>query len=226
VAAIDDVLVQLRKFGVLLMQDARMPSVASIVAREVVRGSWWGHARSHEIFSALEALDDRDDVTFVKLIDGKVTLVDKTYFADIGTIGAARDAWQIDKLSAASRKLLARVDADPKQCVVATPAEAKIAKDLEARWLVHTHQVHTDSGAHALELRTWKRFLDDNNTRFRKGAKAIDGARKVLHACVAYIAGDHGVARVALPWGTLDVESGVLTSSSRSQPTKRSTRSK
>lgn len=33
------------------------------------------HARSHDIFAALQSLDGRDDVVFTRLVDGKQTLV-------------------------------------------------------------------------------------------------------------------------------------------------------
>jgi hypothetical protein len=51
------------------------PSVVEAVAGEPIRGSWWGHAKSSEIFHALGALDDSPDVLCFKLIDGKNTYV-------------------------------------------------------------------------------------------------------------------------------------------------------
>ncbi len=52
-----------------------VPSVAEAVAGEPIKGSWWSHPRGHEIFAALEAIDDSPDVKCFKLVGGKVTLV-------------------------------------------------------------------------------------------------------------------------------------------------------
>jgi hypothetical protein len=65
-----------RDHGVVLAS-ARgpVPSLAEAVAGEPIRGSWWAHPRSHEIFAALASLDDDADVACCKLVDGKVTFV-------------------------------------------------------------------------------------------------------------------------------------------------------
>jgi len=67
---------QLRRRGVLL-QSARgtVPNVAELVAGERIRGSWWSHPRSHEIFDAINRLRSSSAVVATRLIDGKVTLI-------------------------------------------------------------------------------------------------------------------------------------------------------
>jgi hypothetical protein len=61
----------------MLLQSARgpLPNVAELVAGEPIRGSWWGHPRSHAIFEALNALAESPDVVRTRLVKGKVTLV-------------------------------------------------------------------------------------------------------------------------------------------------------
>jgi hypothetical protein len=54
---------------------AVVPSLAAAIAGEPIRGSWWAHPKSHDIFRALSALDDDPEVVFTKLVDGKLTLV-------------------------------------------------------------------------------------------------------------------------------------------------------
>ncbi len=65
-----------KRHGIVL-QAARgpVPSLAEAIAGGRIRGSWWGHPKSHEIFAAGEAICDSDDVLVCKLIDGKVTYV-------------------------------------------------------------------------------------------------------------------------------------------------------
>ena len=66
----------IRKHGVVL-ESARgpVPSLAEVVAGEPVRGSWWSHPKSHEIFAMTRAVRDSDDVLVCRLINGKITLV-------------------------------------------------------------------------------------------------------------------------------------------------------
>jgi len=58
-----------------------VPSVAEAVAGEPIRGSWWAHARGHDIFRALTAIDDSPDVLCFKLVAGKVTFVHRRLWA-------------------------------------------------------------------------------------------------------------------------------------------------
>ena len=64
------------RHGVVL-QAARgpVPSLAEAIAGERVRGSWWGHAKSREIFRAGRAVYESPDVLVCKLINDKVTYV-------------------------------------------------------------------------------------------------------------------------------------------------------
>ena len=66
----------LREHGMLLAS-ARgpIPNVAELVVGEPIRGSWWAHRRSHEIFAVLNELTDSPDVVRLRLIRGKITLV-------------------------------------------------------------------------------------------------------------------------------------------------------
>ena len=66
----------IRKHGVVL-ESARgpVPSLAQVIAGEPVRGSWWSHPKSREIFAVTRAVRDSDDVLVCRLIDGKITFV-------------------------------------------------------------------------------------------------------------------------------------------------------
>jgi hypothetical protein len=66
----------LREHGMLLASaKGPIPNVAELVAREPIRGSWWAHPRSHEIFAVLNGLADSPEVVRLRLIRGKITLV-------------------------------------------------------------------------------------------------------------------------------------------------------
>ena len=66
----------LRDHGMLL-QSARGPihNGAELVAGERIKGSWWAHPKSHDIFAALGVFDASPDVVRMRLVNGKVTLV-------------------------------------------------------------------------------------------------------------------------------------------------------
>jgi hypothetical protein len=64
------------KHGVVL-QAARgsVRSLAEAVAGERIRGSWWGHPKGRDIYSAAEAVCESPDVLVCKLVEGKITYV-------------------------------------------------------------------------------------------------------------------------------------------------------
>lgn len=65
-----------RRHGIVL-QAARgpVPSLAEAVVAGPIRGSWWAHPKSHDIFRAARVVCESPDVLVCKLIDGKVTYV-------------------------------------------------------------------------------------------------------------------------------------------------------
>ena len=66
----------IKRHGVVL-QAARgpVPSLAETIAGGPIRGSWWGHPKSHEIFRVSEAVSGSSEVLVCKLVEGKVTFV-------------------------------------------------------------------------------------------------------------------------------------------------------
>jgi hypothetical protein len=65
-----------RRHGIVL-ESARGPvhNLAETVARTPIRGSWWGHAKGHEIFWLTRAVRDSKDVLVCRLVGGKITYV-------------------------------------------------------------------------------------------------------------------------------------------------------
>lgn len=65
-----------RKHGVVLESaTGPVPSLAAAIAGEPIRGSWWSHPRSHEIFELTRTIRGREDVLVCRLVNGKVTFV-------------------------------------------------------------------------------------------------------------------------------------------------------
>jgi len=186
-------LAAIERHGVLLLQDATRPSLATLVAGAPVSGSWWSHPAGKAIYATADALDDDGIVTTVKLVDGKVTFVHKRLWPALVAIGRAREPWQLDGLPDAARELLERVDKDG-----TARASGAAAKALELRLLVASAQLHTEAGSHALELRTWDRFAKEMGVR--SPWPSVVDARAAFERAIAALPGAD--PSTALPWSS------------------------
>ena len=199
------VLKTLKEFGLLLETDAKLPSVSGLVAGEAVRGSWWTHARSHEIFAVLEAVADHKQVLITKLVSGKVTFVHRKLWPEVLSIGAARESWQTQKLLPAVKMLLDLIDQEGvlRTDILDWPPKFKPVKvgqavrELEKRLLIHSEEFHTDSGAHAKLIETWDHWTD--RIDFKPKPVAPDDAKRRLEKRVQLLNKRFG-ALAYLPW--------------------------
>ncbi len=66
----------IRKHGVVL-ESARgeVPCLAERIAGGRMRGSWWAHPRSHEIFALTRYVRESDEVLVCRLVRGRITFV-------------------------------------------------------------------------------------------------------------------------------------------------------
>jgi len=155
---------KLQSSGLLLESDAALPSVASLVAQEPIRGSWWGHPRAHAIFQANEQLAAHPDVIACKLISCKVTYVHRSRWPALFAVANSHEPWQLSRISPAARSLLAKVmreeivrtDRVQKSRGAKSKAPGEAARELEKRLLVYSEEMHTETGAHAKVLETWE----------------------------------------------------------------------
>ena len=136
----------LKKYGLLLLQDKKLPSAVGIITGESVSGSWWSHPKANAIFREVEKLD----AVAAKLISGKVTFVHERLLPSLYAVGRARENWQMEGLPPAAKKLLARIDRDG-----AVRASGPAAKELQLRLLVNAREEHTESGRHETMLEPW-----------------------------------------------------------------------
>lgn len=72
----DEAMDFIREHGIVLSA-ARgpVPRMVDVIAGEVVRGSWWVHTKSHQIFAIFQKLADSPEILVCRLIQGKVTFV-------------------------------------------------------------------------------------------------------------------------------------------------------
>ncbi len=187
-------LARLKEYGLLLQTDANLPSVCSLVVGAAVRGSWWAHPRSHEIFRVNCGLAEHPDVLVCKLISGKITYVHRALWPAVVAIGRARQPWQLERLSADACKLLAEVDG---QAVETDRRVSKAASELETNLLVYSEQFHAEAGAHARRLESWDRW--SSRTGFVGERVAVARARLELEDIVASLNREFN-GRGRLPW--------------------------
>jgi hypothetical protein len=90
----DGCLAYLRRVGLLMNSDTRLPSVTTLVAGEAVRGSWWAHPLANAIFLSLQEPAAHPDLLLLKLIGGKDTFVHRRLWPEIAAIGLSGESWQ------------------------------------------------------------------------------------------------------------------------------------
>lgn len=191
--------------GLLLVSDAALPSVASLVAGAPVKGSWWGHPKGRDIWLAIEEIDEHPDILFVKLVSGKVTLVYRRLWPALFATASARASWQTAGLSAQAKRVLAQVDRDGSirtDGIGGTKGESVKAmqiatRELEERLLVHSEQFHTESGAHARKLESWRRWA--TRTKLAGPTLSATEGKERLEEALKSLSERHGDAG-RLPW--------------------------
>ncbi len=78
-----------RTHGVVLESGiGPVPSLAGKIAGGPIRGSWWGHARSREIFVLTRAVRDSPDILVCRLAGGKITYVHRRLWPALVRISA------------------------------------------------------------------------------------------------------------------------------------------
>lgn len=189
-------LAALRTHGLLLLTDARLPSLVTLIAGGPVKGSWWGHPAGGAIFNTASELEDHADVDGAKLVAGKATFVHRRLFPALLAVARSREAWQTKGLSAAERRLLRQVDEEGPLRTDLVRGARDASRTLEARLLVHTASVHTETGAHARALESWAHWA--RRVRARPAASAAAGRRQIEEALAAMVSASGGRGR--LPW--------------------------
>ena len=65
-----------RHHGIVLVS-AKGPvaRLTDAIAGEPIKGSWWAHPKSHQIFAVLQKLGDSPDILVCRLVGGHVTFV-------------------------------------------------------------------------------------------------------------------------------------------------------
>jgi hypothetical protein len=73
-----------RQHGIVLVSaKGPVPRLTEFIAGESVKGSWWAHPKSHQIFAVLQKLGNSPDILVCRLVAGHVTFVHRRLWAAI-----------------------------------------------------------------------------------------------------------------------------------------------
>lgn len=184
------VMAALEQDGLLLAADARLSSVASIVAGAPVRGSWWSHPKGRAIFAALSALARHPDVITVPLVAGKVTFVHRMLWPPLLAVATAEEPWQRKGLSPSARRLLEQLKKKK-----TLQASGEPVREIAGRLLARSEELHSEVGSHIKVLETWSRWA----ARVDVSALAdVAAAKTILEQSCAALA--DSARRATLPW--------------------------
>jgi hypothetical protein len=125
-----------RRHGVVLESAAGpVPSLAVAIVGERIRGSWWSHPRSHEIFELTQAIRSQDDVLVCRLVDGRITFVHRRLWPALVRVAKRfpkKHLAQVREVHMPSGRHVAKELAFPKWVPTAVTAEASRLSEADA----------------------------------------------------------------------------------------------
>jgi hypothetical protein len=154
----------LRREGLLLFTDTRLPSVVSVISGSPPKGSWFVHPQSHLIYAVAENLERSPELLSVPLLRRKSTLVHRRLWPALIAVATGHEKWQMEGLSRAQTVLLRRVErhghvnVQNESTGIPLPrgrTVGDLARSLEHRLLVVGSSVHSASGRHEKVLESW-----------------------------------------------------------------------
>lgn len=83
---------------VLVSAKGPVPRLTEAIAGEPIKGSWWGHSKSHRIFAILEVVTESEEVLVCRLVKGKITLVHRRLWPALVRLAARFPPDRISKV--------------------------------------------------------------------------------------------------------------------------------
>lgn len=203
-AGFDEALVELERRGLLLVHDNSFPSLTRLTVGEPIRGSWWAHPLSNDVYMVSQQLQHCGNVVMTKLVSGKETYLHRRLWPHLVSIGMSREAWQLDGLPTSAERMLADIDRDGSirmDQYRSTRSRKELGEDartLALQLLAYADDIHTESGAHARRLTSWERWARDRAVATDR-LPAVEDARREFEKMVE-AANAECSAMGFLPW--------------------------
>jgi quercetin dioxygenase-like cupin family protein len=204
---------ELNRHGILLESDKSLPSVTGLIIGKRMSGSWWSHPKGKMIWRVLNKFVIHREVLATRLVSGKVTFVHRRLWPEFLAIATSRHVWQIDSLSPEASGLLTFLDREgrtrtdnPRWRNRGEKPIANTSRELEQKLLVHSEEVHTESGFHAKLLRSW----DDWRRNAKFGGRALrpEPSESKFERLVRNLNVEYG-GRGRLPWTASSRSGGI-----------------
>jgi hypothetical protein len=198
--ALELVVREFRRVGILLESDRRLPSLTALVVGRPLRGSWWGHPSGRRIWRVLNKFCRRRDVLTTKLVSGKVTFVHRRLWPQLLAVSTSREEWQTASLSSEASALLRAVDRKGEIRTDGRLPKREIpgaARELEKMLLVQSEEVHTERGTHAKILRSWGNW--SREVRFTRKPAGVEKSKGEFERLLQSL-NDTYSADGQLPW--------------------------
>jgi hypothetical protein len=148
--------------GVVLESGAGpVPSLVAAIAGEPIRGSWWAHARSREIYAVTRAVRASADVLVCRLIGGKVTFVHRRLWPALVRLAERFPASNLARIKEVH-------SASGKHEVAESPYPAWVSREVAAR------ASGLDEGSARRQLGPWCTAVDPCRTSTRRRERRTD----------------------------------------------------
>jgi hypothetical protein len=136
----DAAMVFVRRHGIVLVSaKGPAPRLTDAIAGEPIKGSWWAHSKSHQIFAVLQKLEDSPDILVCRFIAGRVTFVHRRLWPAIVKLASRFHPDQLAQVRqehTASGKHVNQLTAFPKWVPADTMEEAARLTTQEAEALL------------------------------------------------------------------------------------------
>lgn len=186
---VDDARAFLADRGFLpLLTTGAVTGLVDLVAGEAVSGHWWGHPAGKQIFHIVSALEDHPDVLAARVLDGRMTFVDRHLFAPLYRV-VTDPEWRkegIRTLHGPGKKLLetmpstsTRLEALALSLGLDKKAVPRAKEELEKSLLVRVWSARTEDGKHTAFLGPWSAWADSATKRDAR-ALELHNAQAVL----------------------------------------------
>ena len=78
----EDAIAFVREHGVVLASGkGPVPRLSEVIAGGPIKGSWWAHPKSHQIFAIFRRLAESPEILVCRVVDGKITFVHRRLWA-------------------------------------------------------------------------------------------------------------------------------------------------
>jgi len=77
----------IKRHGVVLASaKGPVPRLSEVIVGGRIKGSWWAHPKSHQIYGIFRGVSDSKDVLVCRLVNGKVTFVHRRLWAAVARV--------------------------------------------------------------------------------------------------------------------------------------------